>query len=371
MFNSKGNSHAPDFLLIGSFVALLLLGLLFLSSAGAAVGFQKFNDSYYFMKHQLMNGILPGLGLFLFFYLINYQFWKKFTVPLLVISIVLLVVVFIPGISADYGTSRSWINLLGFSFQPSELVKLTFLLYLSTWLEKRGVHGVKDLYFGFLPFIFLIGIISLLMILQPDTGSLAVIIFMSLAVFYSSGAKFKHVFFIVAGGMAAIYAIIQQSSYRAARLMTFLHPELDPQGIGYHINQAFLAIGSGGFWGRGFGLSRQKFQYLPEVIGDSIFAIMAEELGFVICLFVLGLFIFILYRGLNIAKKAPDQFGRLVAIGIVSWITFQAFFNIGSMVGLLPMTGIPLPFISYGGSAMAIGMGAMGLLLNISRQTKE
>jgi len=370
--NQKSNSggHAPDYVLLGAFGALILFGLLALSSAGAALGIQKFNDSYYFVKHQLLNGFFPGIILFFIFANIKYLFWKRLTVPLLAASIILLVIVFIPGIGAEYGTAQSWINILGYSFQPAELVKLTFLLYLAKWMESRGEYGMKDFYVGFLPFAILLGIISVLMLKQPDMGTLSIIIFMCMSVFFASGAKFKHVMFLIAGGATAIYLLIANSTYRAARLTTFMHPELDPQGIGYHINQAFLAIGSGGLWGRGFGHSRQKFQYLPEVTGDSIFAIVAEELGFFISSLVIGLFFIIMYRGFKIAQKAPDQFGRLVAIGIVSWIVFQACFNIASMVGLLPMTGVPLPFISYGGSAMAVGMAAMGILINISRYTK-
>ncbi len=368
--NKTSNYHAPDYILIGAFGALILLGLAVLSSAGTAVGFEKFGDSYYFIKHQALYGLLPGILLFIIFSKINYQVWKKFIVPLLVISILLLIIVFIPGVGAEYGTAKSWINIGNFSFQPAELVKLTFLLYLATWLERRGVYGVKDFYSGFLPFLFLIGIISSLMLLQPDMGSLSIIIFMSIAVFFASGAKMKHVLAMVAAGATAIYLLIIKSPYRAARLTTFLHPELDPQGIGYHINQAFLAIGSGGIWGRGFGLSRQKFQYLPEATGDSIFAIYAEELGMIMCFILLALFILLIYRGLKIARRSPDQFGRLASAGIVSWLVFQAFFNISSMVGLLPMTGIPLPFISYGGTALAVGLAAMGILVNISRQTK-
>ena len=302
---------------------------------------------------------------------INYQIWKKFTLALLLTSIALLVIVFIPGLGSEYGTAKSWINIAGFSFQPAELVKLTFLLYLATWLEKRGAHGVKDLYTSFLPFLFVMGVISVLMLLQPDMGTLSIIIFIAMTVFFASGAKIKHVSAIILAGMSFIYLLISNSPYRAARLTTFLQPELDPQGIGYHINQAFLAVGSGGLFGRGFGHSRQKFQYLPEATGDSIFAIMAEELGFILCLLAIGLFLVIMYRGLNIAKDSVDQFGRLVAIGIISWITFQAFFNISSMIGLLPMTGIPLPFISYGGTALAVTMGAFGILTNISMQTKH
>ena len=370
MRQNRSKYHAPDMPLIITLGVIIVLGLIVLSSAGTAVGYQKFNDSYYFAKHQVLYGLLPGIVLLYLFSRINYQVWKKFIIPLLAASILLLVIVFIPGIGAKYGTARSWINLGGFSFQPAELVKLTFLLYLATWLERRGTYGVKDLYSGFLPFVFLIGIISGLMLMQPDMGTLSIIIFMCIAVFFASGAKFKHVFLLFMAGASSIYFLIINSAYRAARLTTFLHPELDPQGIGYHINQAFLAIGSGGFWGRGFGHSRQKFQYLPEATGDSIFAIYAEELGFILCIFLLALFIFLMYRGLVIAKHSIDQFGRLVATGIVSWLVFQAFFNIASMTGLLPMTGIPLPFISYGGSALAVTMMAMGILINISKQTK-
>src|SRR6056297_1196074 len=362
--------HKPDMILLIALGILIVLGLLVLSSAGTAVGFENFDDSYYFIKHQLLYGLLPGIFLFFILANINYKIWKKFIAPLLIASILLLIIVFIPGVGAEYGTAKSWINIGDFSFQPSELVKLTFLLYLATWLEKRGRTGVKDFYTGFLPFFFLIAVISILMLLQPDMGSLSIIIFMSIVVFFASGAKMKHVLGMLGAGMASIYLLIAKSSYRAARLTTFLHPELDPQGIGYHINQAFLAIGSGGFWGRGFGHSRQKFQYLPEATGDSIFAIYAEELGFLMSVILVGLFVLIMQRGFKIAKNAPDQFGRLTAIGIISWIIFQAFFNIASMIGLLPMTGIPLPLVSYGGSAMVIALAAMGILINISSQTK-
>jgi cell division protein FtsW len=367
---SDSGVHAPDWVMTGAFGALVVLGLLLLSSAGAAIGLQKFNDSYYFVKHQLINGFLPGLVLFFIFANIKYQFWKKLTIPLFIASLILLLIVFIPGIGVEYGTANSWINIAGFSFQPSELVKLTFLLYLARWLERRGEFGVKDFYAGFLPFIFILGIISFLILKQPDMGTLSIIIFMCMSVFFASGAKFKHLSFLITGGALSIYLLIANSPYRAARLTTFMHPELAPQGIGYHINQAFLAIGSGGLWGRGFGHSRQKFQYLPEVTGDSIFAIAAEELGFLVCMGILSLFFLVMYRGFKVAQKAPDQYGRLVAIGIVSWLTFQALFNISSMVGLMPMTGVPLPFISYGGSALAVGMAAMGILVNISRHTQ-
>jgi cell division protein FtsW len=361
--------HAPDWQFIGAFSALLLFGLMILTSAGSAIGYQKFGDSYYFIKHQLLLGVLPGLALLLIFTKINYQKLQKISPFLLLMSILLLISVFIPGIGSKYGGAQSWITIFGFSFQPSELVKLTFLLYLSAWLAKRGESGVRDFYYGFLPFVFVIGIISVLMLMQPDMGTLSIIIFMCMAIFFASGAKIKHVSGLIIVGISSILLLIKASPYRAARLTTFLHPELDPLGIGYHINQAFLAIGSGKFWGRGFGYSRQKFSYLPEVTGDSIFAVIAEELGFLFAFFTILLFLYLMFRGYKIAQKAPDSFGMLVATGIISWFIFQAFFNICSMVGLMPMTGVPLPFVSSGGTAIAVLMMAIGILINISKQT--
>lgn len=368
---AKKSGHSPDYVFIITFGIILLFGLIILTSAGSAVGYDKFQDSYHFIKHQLLFGVLPGLALLLIFSKFPYQKLKKFAMPLLFISILLLISVFIPGIGATYGSAKSWINVFSLSFQPSELVKLTFLLYLATWLEKRGEQGIKDFYYGFLPFVFLIGVIGLLMILQPDLGTLSIIIFMCMAVFFASGARLKHVSGLILAGLISIYFLIKTSPYRAARLTTFLHPELDPLGIGYHINQAFLAIGSGGIFGRGFGHSRQKFLYLPEVTGDSIFAVLAEELGFLFATILICLFVFLMYRGFKIAQNAPDLFGKLIVTGIISWFTFQAFFNISSMVGLLPMTGVPLPFVSSGGTALAVAMAAVGIIINVSKHAKH
>ncbi len=367
--SSGSDAKKPDYFFVANFFVLLIFGLLVLTSAGTILGFQKFNDSYYFIKHQITLGVLPGLVLMLIASKIPYQKLQKFAPLMLGFSILLLITVFIPGLGAEYGTSRSWINIFGFSFQPAELVKLTFLIYLAGWLTKRGETGVRDLYYGFMPFIFLLGIISGLMMLQPDLGTLSIILFMCMAVFFASGAQLKHVGALILAGVGSILLLIKTSPYRAARLTTFLHPELDPLGIGYHINQAFLAIGSGGWLGRGFGFSRQKFSYLPEVTGDSIFAVMAEELGFIITVIFILLFVSLMYRGLKIARKAPDQFGTLIATGIIAWFIFQAFFNIASMVGLMPMTGVPLPFVSSGGTSLAVAMTAVGIMINISRQS--
>ena len=363
--------HAPDYPFIISLLLIVIFGLIMLSSASVSYAFEKFGDSYYLLKHQIIFGLLPGLLLFVILSLIDYRVWKKFAFIFLIISICLLVLVLIPQIGGKYGTAKSWIDLFGFSFQPAELVKLTFLIYLATWLENRGHKKIKDFTEGTKPFLTVLCIIIVLLVLQPDIGTMTIIFAVSLIVYFVGGGKILHIIGMATAALLGIVFLIKIAPYRTARFMVFLHPELDPQGIGYHINQAFLAIGSGGFWGRGFGMSRQKFQYLPEVSGDSIFAIIAEELGFIICLLLLLAFLYLMYRGFKIAQSSPDTFAKLLVIGVISWIMVQAFVNIGAMVGLLPLTGVPLPFISYGGTSMTVLLAACGIVANISRQARE
>jgi len=367
LFRRQGEKK-PDQQLIWLVGFLTVFGLIMVFSAGVAVGWQKFNDSYWFVKHQIIFGLIPGLIFFAIFAKIDYFKLKSLAVPMLVFSIILLILVYIPGVGSGYGTARSWINFFGFSLQPSEIVKLTFLIYLVAWLSEKGEKRLQDLHQGFLPFIMVLLIVMLLIGGQPDTGSMSIIVLTSLAVFFVAGGSLIHLSWLSAAGFLGLWLMIKFSPYRADRLNTFLHPELDPQGIGYHINQALLAVGSGGFWGKGFGHSRQKFAYLPEVAGDSIFAVIAEELGFVISVLLVIIFIILMLKVFKIAQKCPEPFGKFLAIGIVSWFTIQAFINIGSIIGLLPMTGIPLPFVSYGGTALMTSLAAAGILVNISKQ---
>jgi cell division protein FtsW len=363
--------HQPDWGFIVILFVIIIFGLIMLSSASVSLSFEKYNDSYYLLKHQIMWGLIPGILGFIFFSFFDYKNFKKHAFSLLAVSIALLVLVFIPGIGSGYGTAQSWINILGVSFQPSELVKLTFLIYLASWLESRGHQKISDLKEGLIPFLSVLGLIAVLLLLQPDLGTMTIIALISLTVYFIGGANLSHMFGVGIGSMFVLWLMIKIAPYRAARLTIFLHPELDPQGIGYHINQAFLAIGSGGLLGKGFGMSRQKFQYLPEVSGDSIFAIIAEELGFVFSSLLIVGYLYLLLRGLKIAQKAADQFGKHLVIGITAWIVIQSFVNIGAMVGLLPLTGVPLPFISYGGTSMAVLLAACGIVVNVSRQTRE
>jgi cell division protein FtsW len=360
-----------DYGLIGIVSAMILFGLIVLLSASSPNAYKQFGDSYYFLKHQLIFGLIPGIAGLIIFSRIPYTFWKKHAWNLLLVSIGLLVLVFIPGFSGGFGTAHSWVSVGGlFSVQPSEIVKLTFLFYLAGWLGARDERGVQDVQTGLIPFLAVLGIIALLMILQPDTGSMTILASMALIVYFVAGAPVKYIVGLIATGLAGIWFLITVSPYRAARFTTFLHPELDPQGIGYHINQAMLALGSGGFFGFGYGHSRQKFQYLPEVAGDSIFAVIGEEMGFFGATLVVAMFLVLLWKLFEIAKRAPDKFSKYVVIGIGSWIVVQAFENIASMVALMPITGVPLPFISYGGTSLAILMCAIGVVLNISKHLK-
>jgi cell division protein FtsW len=368
-FKSDRYLHAPDYVLLGTIGMLLLFGILMLSSASTVIAFQSTGDSYFFVKHQLLFGVLPGLLFFMIAIRFPYTLWKKFAFWMLLISIGLLVMVLIPGIGKTVGGATRWIDVGLFSFQPSEIVKITFLIYLATWLAKKGSHGISDVEYGTIPFLSIIGVIAILFLKQPDLGTLLVILAISFLIYFIAGAPWRHIVYIIGIGVLMILVLVLASPYRAERIKTFLGGG-DHLGQGYHIQQAKIAIGAGGFWGLGLGQSQQKFRYLPEVQGDSIFAIVAEELGFIFSIAVVLAFLLILVRGFKIARGSPDEFGRLLAAGITIWFVVQAMINLGAMVGLLPLTGITLPFISYGGSSLAVSLFAVGLLLNISRYTK-
>jgi len=370
LYNGK-KYHAPDYVLLGLFGFLLVTGIIMLSSAGVAMGYQEKGDIYFYLKRQIFFGLIPGLILLYAASKIDYRFWKKISLPALILSIGLLILVLIPGIGAARNGATRWINLGLLDFQPAEIVKISFLIYLAAWLAKRSGSEIKDFTAGFLPFILILGLITGLIVAQPDFGTMLIIAFTSVIVYFIGGAKLSHVLLLGLSSLGLLSLLIKFESYRMRRFTTFLHPEFDPQGIGYHINQAFLAIGSGGFWGRGFGQSRQKFAYLPEAVSDSIFAIMAEELGFAFCFILVFAWLWLFQRGLKMASRAPDEFGRLLGTGIISLFVVQALINIGAMTGVVPLTGVPLPFISAGGTSLVISLAAVGILINISKQTKE
>lgn len=357
-----------------SFLAIVGLltgfGLIALTSASSVEAFAKYKDSFYLIKHQILLGFLPGILLFFICLKIRYTFWKTMATPILIIALALLVLVLVPGIGTKLGGARSWFNVGGISFQPSEVAKLALIIYLSAWMSKHG-EEIKDVKYGLVPFLVVTGLMLGLIMLQPDIGTMMITAIIAVIIFFLGGGSIKHIALMGVAGILGLFALIKAAPYRAARLLTFLHPELDPKGIGYQINQALLAIGSGGIFGLGFGHSRQKFRYLPEVTGDSIFAIIGEELGFILAAGLIVLFLWYLLRAISIAKHSNDEFGRFLALGIGVWVTVQAFINVAAMIGLMPLTGVPLPFISYGGTSLAILLGASGILLNISKYSKE
>lgn len=338
-----------------------------LMSATSAVSVKYGSGPFYFVRRQILSGVLPGMVLFFFFGLIDYRRWKQFALGALILSIVALLMVYIPGVGQVRGGARSWIGIGSLGFQPSELVKLSFLIYVSAWLATRKGSDAHTIQEGLIPFLGTVGTVMLLLILQPDTGSMAVIVGTALALYFVSGAPISWFLFLCAAGAGIMGLLIRTSPYRAARFLTFMHPELDPLGKGYQINQALLAIGSGGFWGVGYGESRQKFLYLPEVESDSISAIMAEELGFIGIAIFLVLYSLLIWRAITIAREARDPFGMYLAAGVAAMLTIQLFLNVGSMAGIVPITGVTLPFVSHGGSAMTILLGMIGLLAAIPR----
>lgn len=365
IFNQK--NQKIDFIYALIVLVLTLFGIVMISSSSMVISAEKFGSNYHFVSRQIISFII-GIGLMLLTYFIDYRIWRKNALWMFIITIGFLMLVFVPGIGHEFGGAKRWIGFGSMLFQPSEIIKLAFIIYLAAWLDKKG-KNIKSFLFGFLPFIVLIGIVGFLIISQPDFGTLSVIFFTSVAMFYVSGASYPHLGLGL--GLVGVLSLIliKAAPYRMQRLLVFLNPTIDSQGVSYHLNQALLAIGTGGWFGLGFGQSRQKYLYLPMPHTDSIVAIIAEELGFIRISLILLLFLALAIKGFQIAKNAPDNFSRLLATGITFWIIIQSFINIASMLNIMPMTGVPLPFISYGGSSLMILFAAAGIMLNISKSS--
>lgn len=359
-----------DYLFLLYVGILLVFGLVMLMSASSAIGESRFGDGFFFIKRQLLYGLLPGIAAFLMMAKIPYTYWKDKLWMVYAVMMALLVLVFIPGVGSSLGAgAQSWIVIGGFSLQTSELAKLGLVLFTAAYASMLGKDRIAHFQEGFAPLLVFALAPVALVVLQPDIGTVSIMFAIVFGLLFIARAKLSHLSMLAIAGIAAIVVMIAVAPYRAARLTTFLHPELDPQGIGYHINQAVLAVGSGGVFGLGLGNSRQKFEYLPEVHADSIFAIIAEEMGFIFAAGVVILITLIAIRGLRIAKRAPDEFGRLVVGGIIVWFVAQSFLNIGAIVGLLPLTGVPLPFVSHGGTALMMVLAGVGVITNISKQS--
>lgn len=355
----------PDFTLFVVVLILICIGLIMVFSSSAIKSSFMMDDPYHFVKRQLLWAIVGFVGMFVAMRF-NYEKLRVLGTPALVFAVICLVVVLIPGVGLDVKGSTRQINLGFTGFSPSELAKLCMALFLASNLS-RHLDKIKEFKGGLLPFLVVTGIICGLVIIQPDLGTTGVIGCTAFAMLFMAGSRKSHMALLALAGIALVAVAIHFSDYRAARFIAFLDPWKYKTTGGFQTIQSLYAIGSGGLFGMGLGESRQKFFYLPEQHTDFIFAILGEELGYLGVMAVLILFFLFAWRGIKIALKAPDTFGSLLAAGITTMIIVQAIINIGVVSGLLPVTGIPLPFISYGGSSLIFSLTSIGLILNVSR----
>lgn len=370
----RKKSHQPDYTFIFCVLILVVFGLIMLSSASSDLGKIKFNDTYYYLKHQIFYGLSLGLVGFFFAFFTHYRFWQKMSLIMLLASIFLLILVFTPLGFSHAGANR-WLDIGFMSIQPAEFLKFTFIIYLAAWLsskEEKSVKRKNDFLSGFLPFLTISGLIGFLIVKQPSTTTVGIIIVSGLIVYFVSGARLSFVagtFFL---GIMALTFIILITPYRLERVETYLKTSFgievsNEKSDTHHLDQALMSIGSGGLTGAGFGNSTAKFKHLPEPISDSIFAVMAEEFGFIGSISLISIFVLIFIKGFMIAKHSNDQFAKLAVVGFISVISIQTFIHISAISGILPLTGVPLPFISYGGTALAVFLTIAGVIANISK----
>lgn len=365
----RKSGHRPDYVFIGLILILLCIGLLMIMSSSILVASEKFGNNYYYVMKQLYS-IIIGAVIFIITASIDFRFYKKIAVLFFIVALILTIMVLIPGIGSTANGAQRWLDFGFVRFQASEVLKLATVIYLAQWMvtKKKDLNNIA----GFVPFLCILGLVAGVVVAQRDLGTTLVISGIMVAMYFLAGGGIQFIGLVLGLGLLIIMLLIKFEPYRMTRFLVFLDPSQQQLGAAYHINQALLAIGSGGLWGLGFGESRQKYFYLPEAHTDSIFAIMCEELGFIrIMLFLILLVIFVL-KGFVIAKKVPDEFGKLLCSGIMCWVAIQSILNIAAMLGLLPLTGVPLPLISYGGTSVSILLAALGIVVNISKySTRE
>lgn len=360
--------HHPDYFLMSLVILLVVAGLVILASASSELGKLKFNDPYYYLKHQIAYGLSVGILGFFAGLKIQYQFWKKVSLALLLLNVVLLILVF-THFGREAGGASRWLQLGPATFQPSEILKLTFIIYLAAWLANPKMNRVNDIWGGLLPFFIICGIIGGLLIFQPATSTVAILLSAGVIVYFLSGVPLRYIFAVGLIAAIAFGVLIWSTPYRWQRIVDFLNPERDVLGSGYQATQVLIAVGSGGFWGMGYGKSTSKATTLPTPVDDSIFAVAAQELGFVGASSLAVLFGLLVFRIFWLAKNVRDPFGHLILAGFGSIIALQSLVNMAAMSGLIPITGVPLPFISYGGTALAVFLTMSGIALNVSKYT--
>ncbi|MEC0369950.1 stage V sporulation protein E [Paenibacillus chibensis] len=359
---------APDLWLFLCIMGLLTIGMVMVYSAGSVLAFHDYGDSFYFVKRQLLFAVL-GLVAMFFTASIDFRVWKKYANIALIVCFALLVIVLIPVVGVVRGGARSWLGISSFGIQPSEFMKLGMILFLSKWLSSEE-WDITSFGKGLMPPLGLMGLAFGLIMLQPDLGTGTVMMGAAMMIVFTAGARLRHLGMLGLAGAAGFVGLILAAPYRLKRITAFLDPWSDPLGAGYQIIQSLYAIGPGGLGGLGLGMSRQKYSYVPEPQTDFIFSILAEELGFIGGLIVLLLFLILVWRGMRVAMTIPDRFGSLLAVGIVGMVAVQVIINIGVVIGLMPVTGITLPLISYGGSSLTLMLTALGILLNLSRYAR-
>lgn len=341
-------------------IILTTIGLIFIFEASSISAFRNFNDSFYYLKLQFIWFVI-GVFLMVFFSSFDYHKLYYLAFPALLITIVLLILVLIPGIGHSVYGARRWINLGVINIQPTEIVKFSVILYLSSWF----LYKEKNRFLSYLALLILI--ISLIM-LQPDMGTAIIVFSIFFVLYFLSGQELQYLLVLVPFSIIGFFILVQTSSYRLKRFLALLNPNIDPLGVSYHVNQIVISLSAGGLFGRGFAESRQKYQFLPEAHTDSIFAIVGEELGFVGAFVLISLLFLLVYQTFKVAQSAKDRYGQLLAGATFSLLTFQIIINLGGMVNLIPLTGVPLPFISYGGSSLLVFFALMGILINIGKR---
>ncbi|MDO8662056.1 MAG: putative lipid II flippase FtsW [Candidatus Omnitrophota bacterium] len=346
-------------------VILISIGVVMIYSSSSIYAWERYKDGFFFLKRHL-SFMLIGTILTFFFMSIDYHKLRQIARPLLIISIILLVLVLIPGLGREVSGARRWFRFKFLSFQPSELAGLAIIIYLADFISRKG-NSIKTFLKGFLPPIGILGFCSGLILIQPDLGSTVAIGAVVLVMLFVAGVRPIYIVSLILSSLPALYILIFHVAYRRARILAFLNPWADPKGSGFQIIQSQLALGSGGLFGVGLGHSKQKLFYLPAAHTDFIFSIIGEELGLLGTVGVIILFIIFIQQGIKVVKNTPDKFGYFLALGLVTMIAFRAVINIGVSCGVLPTKGLPLPFISYGGSSFIFDMISVGILVNIAR----
>lgn len=361
----KSKGPTPDYYLLLISFFLVFFGLLMVFSSSFVLSTQQFGNYSVYFKKQLTYAMVGFVFMFIF-YKMNYKRLKTLSFPILLFSIILLILPLVPGVGVEAGGAKRWINIFGFQVQPSEFMKLAVILYLASTISQR-INYIKKFQEGIIPYLPIIGVIVLITIKQKSLSTVIIITGLFLFLLYIAGIKYKHLFALLAIFLVGAAFFTAKEPYRAKRIMGFADQGKDIKNTNYQIQQSFIALGVGGINGVGIGQSRQKFLFLPQPHTDFIFSIIGEELGIKGTLFVLLLFILFAFRGFRISLLSRDYFGFLLAGGITFQIIFQAMINLGSVSGCLPVTGIPLPFISYGGSSLVATLSAVGILLSISK----